>query len=92
MKTDLRLTKRRSRLCFWWTELRALPGRRHARHGGSPDLTKFNKSEGRTASVAKNGIKGEKRRFCQKLMDADVQLWIRSSARWMGGRLQCGSL
>jgi mono/diheme cytochrome c family protein len=42
-----------------------------------PDLTKFNKSEARIASVVKNGIKGEMPRFGQKLTDADVQMLIR---------------
>ena len=42
-----------------------------------PDLTKFNKSETRIASVVKNGIKGEMPRFDQKLTDADVQILIR---------------
>ena len=42
-----------------------------------PDLTKFNKSETRIASVVKNGIKGEMPRFDQKLTDADVQMLIR---------------
>ena len=42
-----------------------------------PDLTKFNKSETRIASVVKNGIKGEMPRFGQKLTDADVQMLIR---------------
>ena len=42
-----------------------------------PDLTKFNKSEARIASVVKNGIKGEMPRFGQKLTDADVQMIIR---------------
>lgn len=42
-----------------------------------PDLTKFNKSEARIASVVKNGIKGEMPRFGQKLTNADVQELIR---------------
>ena len=42
-----------------------------------PDLTKFNKSEARIASVVKNGIKGEMPRFSEKLTDADVRLLIR---------------
>ena len=45
-----------------------------------------NKSEGRTASVAKNGIKGEKPRFCQKLTDADVTA---SVAPGLPGILDC---
>jgi mono/diheme cytochrome c family protein len=43
----------------------------------APDLSKFNKSEARIASVVKNGIKGEMPRFDQKLTDADVQSLIR---------------
>ena len=42
-----------------------------------PDLTKFNKSETRIASVVKNGIKSEMPRFDQKLTDADVKMLIR---------------
>ena len=48
-------------------------------HGSeeAPDLTKFNKSEARIASVVKNGIKGEMPSFGEKLTDADVQMLIR---------------
>jgi Cytochrome C oxidase, cbb3-type, subunit III len=42
-----------------------------------PDLTKFQKSEARIASVVKNGIKGEMPRFGQKLTAADVKMLIR---------------
>jgi mono/diheme cytochrome c family protein len=43
----------------------------------APDLTGFNRSDARIASVVKNGIKGEMPRFGQKLTDEDVQMLIR---------------